>query len=37
MGVKITHLKFIGDLVDGEESTFNLNIQVSRSVGTMGG
>jgi hypothetical protein len=26
VGLKVTHFKFIGEDVDGEESTFNLNI-----------
>ncbi len=31
--MKVAHFEFIGEEVNGEESTFNLNIQVSKWVG----
>ncbi len=31
--MKITHFKFIGEQVDEEYSSFNLNIQEGRSLG----
>jgi hypothetical protein len=34
--MKITHFKFIGEQVDGEESTFNLNILAIRLEGDSG-
>ncbi len=35
--MRVAHFKFTSEWVDGEESTFNLNIQASRLEGDSGG